>query len=87
MIEKINTSVPPYFGVLNSELRINIDKSLEYLNNNCLPEGNELVFIGSKLANLLDKDKLREAKLHYREITDQGIFVQFTDRWSGMSAF
>ena len=86
MIERINMSVPPYFGVLNSELKINIDKSLEYLNNSCLPEGNELVFIGSKLAKLLDKDKLREAKLHYRETSDQGIFVQFTDRWPGISA-
>jgi hypothetical protein len=82
MIEKINTCVPSYFAAMNSELKVNIDKSLEHLKKGELPEGNDLVYVGAKLSNLLDKNKLTEAKLHYRENTDIGTFVQFTDRWN-----
>lgn len=86
MLETINYAVGPYFGAMNTELKINTDRSLDLLMRGTLPEGNDFVFVGEALAQKLDVAELDRRAIAYRDFSDGSILIQFTDRFGSIRA-
>lgn len=84
--ESIAREAPPYFGVMNNELHINHDRSLDALKAGQLPEGNEYVLVGNKLLGLLDQQALAASGRKVAALADGSVLIEFTDRWVPSSA-
>ena len=82
VIESVYNSSQPVFGVLNSELHISIDRSLQALHGRELPYGNDYVIVGRPLLRELDVDRLREQRLPYEVLSDGGVLIQFNHKWA-----
>lgn len=82
----ISQAISPFFGVMNNELHINADKSLELLRQGRLPEGNEYVLVGKTLLGMLDPAALTASGRHAGSLKDGSIIIEFTDRWAPASA-
>lgn len=87
MLETINYAVGPYFGAMNTELKLNSDHSLDLLMKGEVPEGNDFVFIGEALAKKINVDELDRRGITYREFSDGSLLIQFTDHFGSVRAF
>ena len=86
IFEMLSQNMHPYFGVMNNELHVNPDRSLDRLKSGELPDGNEYVYVGQKLTGLMDMAKLSASGRRLKTLPDGGVIIEFTDRWGAASA-
>jgi hypothetical protein len=86
MIVRISSKCPPFFGAMNTEIRLNTDASLELLNQGRLPEGNEFIVVGGGLMPKLDMQALKASGYHMGTLPDGGVIIQMADKWAGLKA-
>lgn len=86
MIVNISSKTPPYFGALNTEIRLNTDSSLELLRQGKVPEGNEFIVVGAPMMPRLDMVEINNQGYHMGTLPDGGAIIQFADNWSGLKA-
>ena len=86
MIEHMSNVTDPYFSVMNTELHIDIDKSLGLLLEGKLPEGNDFAIVGPTHVDKIDFNALKASGYPYRTLSGGSVAIQFTDRWGGKNA-
>ena len=85
-MENLCTAVSPFFCVMNKELHVNIDRSLDKMIAKQLPEGNEYVMVGKQILDRLDMTALNASSHRAATLKDGSLIIEFTDRWAPYSA-
>ena len=85
LLEHMSTFAAPYFGVMNTELHIDIDRSLGRLHEGGIPDGNDLAIVGPAYADKLNTKALDMVGLKYWKLNSGMYMIQFTKRWEGKS--
>jgi hypothetical protein len=81
MVGQICARTGPYFGAMNSELRLDTDRAFELLVKNGLPEGNDFVIVGGAFRDKLSFDDLRGSGLTWKDLPGGGVLIRSSDRW------
>jgi hypothetical protein len=74
IIKNVYENTEPYFGWADGE-GDSWDKSLELLLNGELPVRNEFVFVGKKIIDKLDMEKLKRSENSWESLSDGGILI------------
>ena len=74
IMKKVYENTEPYFGWADGE-GDSWDKSFELLLNGELPVGNEFVFVGKKIIDKLDMEKLKRSGNFWESLSDGGILI------------
>lgn len=86
IVDRLCRFSAPYFGAMNTELHIDIDRSLGRFLEGRLPDGNDIVIIGPEYSEKVDTKAIEDSGVPYKVFPSGMTAIQFTDRWGALSA-
>lgn len=87
IVQNIADVVPPYFGAMNNELRLNTDASLEAIINNHVFAINEFLYVGPAILDGLDTKRAASSSVGMRSMGNTGaLMVQVAHKWGNHCA-